>query len=385
MTRHSCRPSIVLFIIMSMCGLRLSAQQMPSFRGASGAMQSSIVAVYADSGAWFDGITAFEHFLDWKGIAHERVTRDEVNRTDLRTRFAAIYFPGGYSGDYSSAITAVGARHIKDLVNDGGGYIGICAGAYYAAKTIAWEGSTFAGELDLFDGTATGSLTSIKPWPGYGMTTISLNPNNPIARGQRSSMTTMYFGGPSFRVNAGASMDTIATWDQANNLPAIITTRYGAGRVLLIGPHPEIEENDARDGSLFGSELRDPESEWGLLWSAMDWLLNRPITDTLATGMDAQHDASPDLSVSLQSNYPNPFAAMTSIRYSVHPSAANISALCITITDLLGRRIASFDAANTTPGVHAIDWEAGEVPPGVYRVILTADGVIQSRMIVHAQ
>lgn len=58
-----------------------------------------------------------------------------------------------------------------------------------------------------------------------------------------------------------------------------------SGRVLLIGPHPGIEESDARDGTSFGFELPDPESEWGLLWTAMDWVLGRPITDTTLTSV----------------------------------------------------------------------------------------------------
>ena len=338
------------------------------------------IAVYADTGAWMDGVIAFEHFLDWKGVAHERVTRDTINKSDLRGRFTAIYFPGGYAGDYTTAITAVGARHIKDFVNDGGGYIGICAGAYYAARTIEWEGQTFPGELDLFEGTASGALSVIRAWPGYCMTSISLNGFNPITRYQRSKLTTMYFGGPSFRPDAGKTMDTIATWDLAGNTPAIITVTYGNGRVLLVGPHPEIEENSTRDGSVFGSEYSDPESDWGLLWSAMDWLLGRPISDS--TGATTVHTTiAREGTIVLEQNYPNPFSGRTIIRYRLplEMNREDAPGSSIRRFDPLGRQVAMHPAHQPDGEFHSIIWDARDVPGGAYRVVLAAGNMVQTK------
>ena len=50
---------------------------------------------------------------------------------------------------------------------------------------------------------------------------------------------------------------------------------------MLVGPHPEIEEDDSRDGAHnFAEELSDgPDgSDWPFLWTAVDWLRQQPIT-----------------------------------------------------------------------------------------------------------
>ena len=62
------------------------------------------IAVYTDGnlGAWEDGVKAFENFLDWKGVSHERVTAIDVNTLNLSDYYQAIYFPGGYAYYYKS-------------------------------------------------------------------------------------------------------------------------------------------------------------------------------------------------------------------------------------------------------------------------------------------
>ena len=63
------------------------------------ALDGANVAIYTDNGVgtWEDGINAFEIFLDWKGISHERILALDINNTDLRPLYDAIYFPGGYA------------------------------------------------------------------------------------------------------------------------------------------------------------------------------------------------------------------------------------------------------------------------------------------------
>lgn len=48
---------------------------------------------------------------------------------------------------------------------------------------------------------------------------------------------------------------------------------YGAGRVFLSGPHPEIEENSFRAGTSFGEEFDDQDSDWPLMYEAIKWLV----------------------------------------------------------------------------------------------------------------
>ena len=243
-------------------------------RGITGAE----IAIYVGPGTWEDGIIGFEHFLDWKGVTHERVSADDVNSIVLKDYYDGICFPGGDAYYYKLAISEAGLQHIRDLVSSGGAYIGICAGAYFASDSVEWEGGLYDYQLDLFSGKASGAIDAIAPWPEYTMTSIRLNADNPINQFEPSSHVTLYYGGPVFIPHTGVHPDTVATWGDYFDEAAIINFAYGSGRVLFLGPHLENEEDDDRDGTDFAQEFDDQGSEWGLLWTAIDWVLGRPIS-----------------------------------------------------------------------------------------------------------
>jgi glutamine amidotransferase-like uncharacterized protein len=329
------------------------------------------VAVYFDEGAWEDGVLAFESFLDWKGLSHERVNAKWINSNDLHPRFKVVYFPGGYAYDYKRKLTAAGERHIRELVDAGGGYVGICAGAFFAATRVDWEGGSYPYTLGLFKGRAFGALSEIASWPDYALTTISLNPRHEVSVGLAGAFTTMYFGGPAFYPDPDEDVDTLATWDEYNAHPAIITLHYGQGRVLLIGPHPEIEENSARDGNLFGSALNDPETEWGLLWRSMDWVLKHPISDTtLTTGISADTSLKPAAPAGIMM-YPNPANSMVNIITGVNSPAE------LEICDLLGQsRIRAAGASGLKLSVNVRD-----LPTGLYIAKIVFSGELRLQLL----
>ena len=48
-------------------------------------------AIYHDGdiGAWEDGIVAFEQFLNWKGVSHNRVTAKDINTITISITYLA--------------------------------------------------------------------------------------------------------------------------------------------------------------------------------------------------------------------------------------------------------------------------------------------------------
>ncbi len=237
------------------------------------------VAVYDDEGCWQDGIIAFEKFLDWKQINHNRINGNDIKTGELTNdKYDIVYFPGGMAYDYFKKIGFGGIKKIRDFVNKGGGYLGICAGAYFASDSVIWEGEKIDAALSLFGGTAIGSLKEIIPWDKYTLTALSIKRTNPISKFLASEYKTLYYGGPAFYARSGVIIDTLATWNVYHNAPAIINFEYGKGRVLLSGAHIENEENSKREGQNFASELNDPDSEWDILWAGVDWLLKQEIT-----------------------------------------------------------------------------------------------------------
>jgi glutamine amidotransferase-like uncharacterized protein/PKD repeat protein len=238
------------------------------------ALDGAEVGIYGTS-VWLNGLVALEHFLDWKGLTYERFTATDVNTVDLAEYYEAVVIPGGDPFGYDASINADGQAHLRDFVDGGGGYVGICGGGYYAADCGTFNGTPFDFPLDLFDGAADGPLAGVST-----MTSISLNPRNPLNEYQPATHITMYSGGSAFYPNPDAWVDTVATYDEHSGDCAMINSYYGNGRVLLMGPHPELEEDSDRDGTSYGDQYDDQGSEWGLLWSAFDWVMSRTVSDS---------------------------------------------------------------------------------------------------------
>ncbi len=243
------------------------------------AVTGAQIAVYNGPGAWAEGIQSFEKFCDWKGITHEQVTPLDVNSVILKDYYQGIFMPGGDAYYYKLAIDSAGLQHIRDLVSGGGFYMGMCAGSYFASDSIEWEGGIYDYQLGLFNGFARGAIDTIAPWPNYVMTDVTMNMNNPINVYSSGRETILYYGGPVYEPKPGQNIDTLATWDSWYNLPAIINFTYGNGRVFFSGPHPETEEDSQRDGNNFADSYSDNGSDWPFLWSVVDWLMKKPITD----------------------------------------------------------------------------------------------------------
>lgn len=246
------------------------------------------VLIFTGAGAWNDGVVAFENFLTFKGMTWYECEDTYIENNDLTGMFGAIHFPGGDSGQYIERINEIGLQHIRDFVAAGGGYIGICAGGYFACDRIIWEGNSYDNPLNLFDGVGYGAIDEIIPWSGYAMTTITMNLSNQINRYEPSSECIMYYGGAAFFPDEGQEMNVIGTYDAFRDNPAIINYTYGEGRILLFGPHPEIEEDSARDNASFADNLLDLGTDWNLLWSSMDWLMGLPISQPPATSPPTQ-------------------------------------------------------------------------------------------------
>lgn len=268
------------------------------------ALVGADVAIYVDRsaplgqrGAWEDGITAIESMLSWMGLTYEEITFTHLNSAsqDWLGLYKVLVVPGGWAQWYNYWIKKSGKQRIRDFVNRGGGYFGICAGAYFACDVTISEGMTYddnAGlnaygeltgyDLDLFPGSGTGPLNEIADWDteGYNMANFLFQVEHEALSDYKQipfSEAILYYGGPYFTADVGSTTSTVATYEHAvySGKPAIVSFDYGQGRVVLWGPHPEIEEDSARDGVTIDREatMNDQGSDWTLALHMMDWLM----------------------------------------------------------------------------------------------------------------
>ncbi len=88
----------------------------------------------------------------------------------------------------------------------------------------------------------------------------------------------------------------------------------------------------------------------------------------------------------LLQNYPNPFNPMTKITFSI-PLSRGVSAtggrgVLLKIYDVLGKEIAVLVNENLKPGIYEIDWNAVNIPSGVYFYTLITNEFTQTKKMV---
>ncbi len=239
-----------------------------------------LVAIYVDDGVWEDGVTASEHMWWALNASTHRVTAQEI-RQGVLTGFDVLHVPGGWAGDYADALGEDGLSAIRSFVSGGGGYIGVCAGAYLASSRVRWSGRPVRYGLDLLPVLAVGPLESIAPWPDYAMALVDYQPHE-VTQGLPDPSTLLYYGGARFRPSPLSDVAVVAVYAEPGleGAPAMVAGTYGVGRVFLTALHPEIEEGSAADGVTgWDDALVDPESDWALMAQVLHWLLDDSIVE----------------------------------------------------------------------------------------------------------
>jgi glutamine amidotransferase-like uncharacterized protein len=122
---------------------------------------------------------------------------------------------------------------IRDFVRSGGGYLGFCLGGYLAGATPGF--ALLPGDTDQY---IASPHTTVK---SEGDTLVQVS--------WRGRQRTLFFqDGPHFQLSPDAHATVLATYP--NNTIAALVTRFGAGRVGVVGPHPEATPDWFTDAGL---------------------------------------------------------------------------------------------------------------------------------------
>ncbi|GAB2878779.1 BPL-N domain-containing protein [Streptomyces mayteni] len=161
---------------------------------------------------------------------------DEETPLSARALAAAdVYAQPGGGDDVDAAWAELRpfADDLRDWVRGGGRYLGFCMGGYLAGRDPG---------LGLLPGDSGGYIDS----PGASVTT---GEDTVIRLRWRGRPRHVYFqDGPYFQLADDASATVLATYD--NGLPAAVVARSGAGRVGVVGPHPEADASWYADHGL---------------------------------------------------------------------------------------------------------------------------------------
>jgi glutamine amidotransferase-like uncharacterized protein len=204
------------------------------------------ICVYADQGVDGLGLKQLIKNLKREGDlqqffleridAHTLLTSSWEDSTDL------LIIPGGRDLYYHAQLDGKGTDKIRSYVMNGGSYLGICAGAYFACDSIEFEKGgklEVCGErsLKFFPGTARG--------PAYGPNRYSYENSQGVEAARvtwNKEECPIYFnGGCLFESGEDrAEVKVLSRYrDLAGQPPAIVEVAMGSGRVIISGVHLE--------------------------------------------------------------------------------------------------------------------------------------------------
>lgn len=193
----------------------------------------------------------------------QNITTEEILEGTWAQSASALVMPGGYDLPYCSLLHGKGADIIKGYVNEGGIYLGICAGAYFGTNFCDFHrgdrgdknnGQEVLGkrELAFFKGSAVGP--TLKPYTyrseaGSCITSVLWQGEQSSGQGhtRQPQPYNVYFNGGCHFVGDFANTTVLAYYGNqkrreptyTGDLPAIIACRVGLGKAVLCGIHPE--------------------------------------------------------------------------------------------------------------------------------------------------
>lgn len=207
------------------------------------------IFIYKDDGVGGLSIRALMHSLKnslfSKSYFISTIQANELIYGDWENEAALLIVPGGRDIPYHEKLKGKANQRIRNYIESGGKYLGICAGAYYGSKNIVFEEGKkheviAQRELGFFPGTARGSMYPQVPFHYQGHR--SAYPTK--LKIEDEILYTYYNGGCYFeeahifkdRVQSLAHYDDV----ELENASAIVLCQVGKGKALLSGVHIEV-------------------------------------------------------------------------------------------------------------------------------------------------
>lgn len=233
------------------------------------------IFVYADKGTSRVGVASLIQACKNKlGFPAKKIYVEDILKNALDEAIMII-MPGGAANPYCEKLNGEGNRKIRRFVENGGTYLGICAGAYYACTRLEFHGEEYdvkdTWELGFFKGIARGSLPELTGNVYFSESVkakafVPLNFEKEFLETkikteskleikaeknffQKKSLKNIpkkckfyYHGGPAFIVDSqdDNSYKVIARFD--SGLPAVIKGEIGKGNYLLSSVHFELQK-----------------------------------------------------------------------------------------------------------------------------------------------
>ena len=186
---------------------------------------SAPILLFTGTGTSAGDVAALESVLNTNHFNYATVSSTELNGMDVGRirRYRLVIVPGGNFVEMGNSLTLRTTANIRDGVQNGLNYLGICAGAFLAGS--------FPQPYKAFD------LTSGVQFGFYDAARSLHKTTVPIAIAGGPTLDQYWEDGPQL-TGWGA---VVAKYPDGT--PAIVQGNFGRGSVILTGIHPEAPES----------------------------------------------------------------------------------------------------------------------------------------------
>jgi glutamine amidotransferase-like uncharacterized protein len=208
-------------------------------------MSKPIIFVYSDKGAHplaiQETITLCEEILSPR-YQTKTIDCNRILSNNWEKEAALLIFPGGRDVPYDRLLKGAGTQRIRSFVQNGGSYLGICAGAYFGTNEVIFNKGTplevlEKRELKFFPGASIGPLFLHRHFvydslQGAYAALLSF---------QNKTFPILYNGGCYFK-NAHRFSKTVTIlgyYQEDGDKAAIVLCNIGKGKAILSGVHFE--------------------------------------------------------------------------------------------------------------------------------------------------
>jgi glutamine amidotransferase-like uncharacterized protein len=221
---------------------RLIATSLAAFLCAADAAPIR-VALFDDTGSAGKGVPKVKEQLGKAADMQVTIVKGPDIAAGVLTNYDVVIFTGGSGSKQAASLGDKGRDEVRKFVKDGGGYVGICAGAYLACSGFSWG----VGVLDartVSDKWArgTGNVEIEVTEQGKAITDLSTQKqeikyaNGPIIKPNKREDIPDYEAIAYFRTELAKNGTPKGVMV---NSPAMARGEFGKGRVIISSPHPE--------------------------------------------------------------------------------------------------------------------------------------------------
>jgi glutamine amidotransferase-like uncharacterized protein len=201
------------------------------------------VLLFDDLGASDNAQVNLSRCLSTTDFTFKRVNGNDIRNGALDEADVLIQ-PGGSASKQATALGKQGRENVRKFVTHGGGYLGVCAGAYLATTDYEWS----LGILDA-------KVIDREHWArGNGSVDVKLSDAGSTFFDRPTAWVTIYYHQGPLLAPAGRDdvpdyepLGTFQTEIAKKGAPtgvmrgttALTQSTYGQGRVICFSPHPE--------------------------------------------------------------------------------------------------------------------------------------------------